>query len=300
MTSVSACSGVSLGHMRAASAESDAMDEIAGRPWRDADVIALNMSPFRPQYGGCPALQSLLAQATLIACLGEADASLDHIPGETCIAATARYIPKARAARSRYSSQLPYLHRSGTSSCDLCMRIPCDGAARWQVPTPSIIHRRRCAHQYRWPRHRAAPARLRNGIDGRQKSCCAVSGKDNLAPEPSHRLRDKFRAEPRALVHRSRARRIRIDRCPFRDWTVAGHALLPCAAGDGRHDGQRRGNAYRTFYTDARHVQRAATHWNHVTRAQTSARSGWPTMMPIVGLLRPVRSDRRRIRLTAT
>ncbi|SAL44634.1 acyl-CoA dehydrogenase [Caballeronia sordidicola] len=62
--------------MRAVSPESDATSEIAGPPWRNGDVSALNMNLVPTRYGGCPALQSLVAQATLMACLGEADASL--------------------------------------------------------------------------------------------------------------------------------------------------------------------------------------------------------------------------------
>ncbi|MEX3844315.1 acyl-CoA dehydrogenase family protein [Paraburkholderia sp. BR10882] len=62
--------------MRALSPESDATGQIAGPPWRAADVSALNMNLVPTRYGGCPILQSLVAQATLMACLGEADASL--------------------------------------------------------------------------------------------------------------------------------------------------------------------------------------------------------------------------------
>ncbi|MFM0758304.1 acyl-CoA dehydrogenase family protein [Paraburkholderia strydomiana] len=62
--------------MRTLGPESDATSEIAGPPWRADDVRALNMNLVPTWYGGCPALQSLVAQATLMACLGEADASL--------------------------------------------------------------------------------------------------------------------------------------------------------------------------------------------------------------------------------
>ncbi|RKE39515.1 acyl-CoA dehydrogenase [Paraburkholderia sp. BL23I1N1] len=62
--------------MRNVSIESDATSQIVGPPWRADDVSALNMNLVPIQYGGCPALQSLVAQATLMAYLGEADASL--------------------------------------------------------------------------------------------------------------------------------------------------------------------------------------------------------------------------------
>lgn len=62
--------------MRAISSESDATGEIVGPPWRADDVSALNMNLVPTRYGGCPALESLVAQATLMACLGEADAGL--------------------------------------------------------------------------------------------------------------------------------------------------------------------------------------------------------------------------------
>jgi len=62
--------------MRAVSSESDATGKIGGPPWRPDDVRALNMNLVPADHGGCPALQSLVAQATLMAYLGEADASL--------------------------------------------------------------------------------------------------------------------------------------------------------------------------------------------------------------------------------
>jgi len=62
--------------MRAVSPESDATGQIVGPPWRADDVRALNMNLVPTRYGGCPALASLVAQATLMASLGEADASL--------------------------------------------------------------------------------------------------------------------------------------------------------------------------------------------------------------------------------
>ncbi|WP_321893380.1 acyl-CoA dehydrogenase family protein [Paraburkholderia tropica] len=62
--------------MRAVSLESDVTGDIAGPPWRPDDISALNTNLVATRYGGCPALQSLVAQATLMACLGEADASL--------------------------------------------------------------------------------------------------------------------------------------------------------------------------------------------------------------------------------
>ncbi|WP_321943615.1 acyl-CoA dehydrogenase family protein [Paraburkholderia tropica] len=72
--------GLDLGllatRMRAVSLESDVTGDIAGPPWRPDDISALNMNLVPTRYGGCPALQSLVAQATLMACLGEADASL--------------------------------------------------------------------------------------------------------------------------------------------------------------------------------------------------------------------------------
>ncbi len=72
--------GLDLGlltrQMRAVSLESDVTGDIAGPPWRPDDISALNMNLVPSRYGGCPALQTLVAQATLMACLGEADASL--------------------------------------------------------------------------------------------------------------------------------------------------------------------------------------------------------------------------------
>jgi acyl-CoA dehydrogenase len=72
--------GLDLGllarRMRTLGLESDATGEIAGPPWRADDASALNMNLVPTRYGGCPALQSLVAQATLMAYLGEADASL--------------------------------------------------------------------------------------------------------------------------------------------------------------------------------------------------------------------------------
>ncbi|WP_028203755.1 acyl-CoA dehydrogenase family protein [Paraburkholderia nodosa] len=62
--------------MRTVGPESDATGQIVGPPWRAADVSALNMILVPTRYGGCPTLESLVAQATLMACLGEADASL--------------------------------------------------------------------------------------------------------------------------------------------------------------------------------------------------------------------------------
>ncbi|EDT09065.1 acyl-CoA dehydrogenase domain protein [Paraburkholderia graminis C4D1M] len=62
--------------MRAVSGDSDATGQIAGPPWRREDVRALNMSLVPAEHGGCPALQCLVAQVTLMAYLGEADASL--------------------------------------------------------------------------------------------------------------------------------------------------------------------------------------------------------------------------------
>lgn len=62
--------------MRTVSLESDATGRIIGPPWRAEDVKALNMNLVPTRYGGCPALQSLVVQATLMAHLGEADASL--------------------------------------------------------------------------------------------------------------------------------------------------------------------------------------------------------------------------------
>ncbi|QIE24714.1 Acyl-CoA dehydrogenase, middle domain [Caballeronia sp. SBC2] len=68
--------------MRAVSSESDATGKIGGPPWRPDDVRALNMNLVPAGRGGCPALQSLVAQATLMAYLGEADASLTlALPG---------------------------------------------------------------------------------------------------------------------------------------------------------------------------------------------------------------------------
>src|SRR5471032_1348073 len=51
--------------MRAVSSESDATGKIGGPPWRPDDVRALNMNLVPAGHGGCPALQSLVAQATL-------------------------------------------------------------------------------------------------------------------------------------------------------------------------------------------------------------------------------------------
>ena len=62
--------------MRSVSLESDATGDIVGPPWRTDDVPALNMNLVPTHHGGCPALQSLVARATLMAYLGEADASL--------------------------------------------------------------------------------------------------------------------------------------------------------------------------------------------------------------------------------
>ncbi|MEK6292861.1 MAG: acyl-CoA dehydrogenase [Paraburkholderia tropica] len=62
--------------LRIVSVESDATSKVVGPPWRAADVKALNMNLVPTRHGGCPALQSLVAQATLMAYLGEADASL--------------------------------------------------------------------------------------------------------------------------------------------------------------------------------------------------------------------------------
>ncbi|WP_421375289.1 acyl-CoA dehydrogenase family protein [Paraburkholderia sp. DD10] len=62
--------------MRAVSSESDVTGQIDGPPWRAGDVRALNMNLVPADHGGCPALQSLVARATLMAYLGEADASL--------------------------------------------------------------------------------------------------------------------------------------------------------------------------------------------------------------------------------
>lgn len=62
--------------MRTVSPESDATSQIVGPPWRADGVRALNMNLVPARHGGCPALQSLVAQATLMAYLGEADASL--------------------------------------------------------------------------------------------------------------------------------------------------------------------------------------------------------------------------------
>jgi acyl-CoA dehydrogenase len=63
-------------NMRAVSSESDATGQIVRPPWRPDDVRALNMNLVPADHGGCPALQSLVTQATLMAYLGEADASL--------------------------------------------------------------------------------------------------------------------------------------------------------------------------------------------------------------------------------
>ncbi|MBU9597945.1 acyl-CoA dehydrogenase family protein [Burkholderia multivorans] len=62
--------------MRTVSLESDATGQIIGPPWRAEDVKCLNMNLVPIRDGGCPALQSLVAQATLMVWLGEADASL--------------------------------------------------------------------------------------------------------------------------------------------------------------------------------------------------------------------------------
>ncbi|WP_120343712.1 acyl-CoA dehydrogenase family protein [Paraburkholderia fungorum] len=72
--------GLDLGllarRIRTLSLQSDVTGEIAGPPWRADDVSALNMNLVPTRYGGCPALQCLVEQATLMAYLGEADASL--------------------------------------------------------------------------------------------------------------------------------------------------------------------------------------------------------------------------------
>ncbi|WP_434661840.1 acyl-CoA dehydrogenase [Paraburkholderia sp. A3BS-1L] len=62
--------------MRAASYYSDATGQISGPPWRPEDVHALNMNLVPAEHGGCPEIQTLVAQATLMAYLGEADASI--------------------------------------------------------------------------------------------------------------------------------------------------------------------------------------------------------------------------------
>ena len=62
--------------MRTFSLESDAAGEIAGPPWSANSALALNMNLVPLGFGGCPTLQSVAAQATLMAYLGEADASL--------------------------------------------------------------------------------------------------------------------------------------------------------------------------------------------------------------------------------
>ena len=62
--------------MRVVSRESDATGEIVGPPWRPDDIPALNMNLAPTRHSGCPALESLVAQTTLMAYLGEADASL--------------------------------------------------------------------------------------------------------------------------------------------------------------------------------------------------------------------------------
>lgn len=62
--------------MRARSRDADTTGQISGPPWRPDDVQALNMNLLPTRHGGCPALQPLVAQATLMAYLGEADASL--------------------------------------------------------------------------------------------------------------------------------------------------------------------------------------------------------------------------------
>lgn len=63
-------------NMRILSRDSDATGQIAGPPWRAEDARPLNMNLVPTEHGGCPALKSLVAQATLMAYLGEADASL--------------------------------------------------------------------------------------------------------------------------------------------------------------------------------------------------------------------------------
>ncbi|HKU00278.1 MAG TPA: acyl-CoA dehydrogenase [Paraburkholderia sp.] len=62
--------------LRAASRNSDATGQIVGPPWRAEDVRPLNMNLVPAEYGGCPAIQTLVAQVTLMAYLGEADASI--------------------------------------------------------------------------------------------------------------------------------------------------------------------------------------------------------------------------------
>ncbi|QNB16121.1 acyl-CoA dehydrogenase [Paraburkholderia tropica] len=62
--------------MRTVSLESDATGQIVGPPWRAHEVRALNTNLVPTQHGGSATLQSLVAQTTLMACLGEADASL--------------------------------------------------------------------------------------------------------------------------------------------------------------------------------------------------------------------------------
>ncbi|MFP6559433.1 acyl-CoA dehydrogenase family protein [Paraburkholderia sp. B3] len=62
--------------MRAVSPESDARGEIVGPPWYPDDIPALNLNLVPEAYGGCSETQSLVAQATLMAWLAEADASL--------------------------------------------------------------------------------------------------------------------------------------------------------------------------------------------------------------------------------
>lgn len=62
--------------MRAFSRDSDASGDIAGPPWRPEDVPALNLSLVPETYGGCAETQPLVAQATLMSWLAEADASL--------------------------------------------------------------------------------------------------------------------------------------------------------------------------------------------------------------------------------
>ncbi|WP_228981407.1 acyl-CoA dehydrogenase family protein [Paraburkholderia gardini] len=63
-------------NMRAWSRDADTTGNIPGPPWRPADVRALNMNLVPVAHGGCPAVQSLVARATLMEYLGHADASL--------------------------------------------------------------------------------------------------------------------------------------------------------------------------------------------------------------------------------
>ena len=68
--------------MRKFSRESDAAGQIIGPPWRSDEIPALNMNLVPTRNGGCAALQSLVAQATLMSHLAEADASLAlSLPG---------------------------------------------------------------------------------------------------------------------------------------------------------------------------------------------------------------------------